>query len=228
MKSMPKWFLIPPAVAAMLVLGTLTMGNGSPKSAAPKAPAAVVAEAGDANVGENQPATAAVGRSQSIAGPKAPDFSQMVAALAAVLGLGVAGVYVLRQLRGPARASGGIPLLTLRQSLRLSPKQALHAIEFDERIVLVGESDRGLTLIDGGRLPERAADEAEVVGRPAGRALDVVADDDDGAVPKNLVIPRPEQAPARRSPTPPATKAAASARPTLADFRNLLQQAGRS
>lgn len=224
MKSIPKWFLVPPAVAAMLVLGTLTMGNDSPKSAAPKTAPAVAA---DADVDQDQAAAPAAGRGQAIAGPKAPDLGQMVAALAAVLGLGVAGVYVLRQLRGPARASGGIPLLTLRQSLRLSQKQTLHAIEFDERIVLVGESDRGLTLIDGGRLPERAADEAEVLGRPTGRALDVVADDDDGAVPKNLVIPRPEKSPARRAPTPPATKAE-GAKPTLADFRNLLQQAGRS
>ena len=95
--------------------------------------------------------------------------------------------------------------------------------------MLVGESDRGLTLIDGGRLPERAADEAEVLGRPAGRTLDVVADDadDDGAVPKNLVIPRPEKAPARRAPTPPNAKAEGGAQPSLADFRNLLQKAGR-
>jgi flagellar protein FliO/FliZ len=226
MKSMPKWFLVPPAVAAMLVLGTLTMGNGSPKPIAPKANAAAVADG--AAVEQDQASAPAAGRGQTIAGPKAPDLGQMVAALAAVLGLGVAGVYVLRQLRGPARASGGIPLLTLRQSLRLSAKQTLHAIEFDERIVLVGESDRGITLIDSGRLPERAADEAEVLGRPAGRTLDVVADDDDdGAVPKNLVIPRPEKAPARRAPTPPATKAD-GAQPSLADFRNLLQKAGRS
>lgn len=219
MKSMPKWFLVPPAVAAMLVLGSLSMGEGSKPVAKPTA---AVADQ------EAAAATPAVGtRREPLAGPKAPDLGQMVAALAAVLGLGVAGVYVLRQLRGPARATGGATLLTLRQSLRLSPKQTLHAIEFDERIVLVGETERGLTLIDGGRLPERIADENEVVGRAPGRSLDVVADDhDDGAVPKDLVIPRPPAAAPRRAPTPPQTRAA-DASPSLADFRNLLQKAGR-
>jgi hypothetical protein len=66
-----------------------------------------------------------------------------------------------------------------------------------------------------------------VVGRAPGRTLDVVADDeDDGAVPKNLVIPRPEKAAPRRAPTPPQARNA-DASPSLADFRNLLQKAGR-
>lgn len=220
MKSMPKWFLVPPAVAAMLVLGTLSMGGGAKPAAKPTTPVV------EQDVAEAVPAVGT--RREPLAGPKAPDLGQMVAALAAVLGLGVAGVYVLRQLRGPARATGGATLLTLRQSLRLSPKQTLHAIEFDERIVLVGESERGLTLIDGGRLPERIADENEVVGRAPGRTLDVIADDhDDGAVPKNLVIPRPAAAAPRRTPTPPQSRTA-EATPSLTDFRNLLQKAGRS
>lgn len=217
MKSMPKWFLIPPAVAAMLVLGSLSMDGGAAKSKAVPAPAVADQEAA-------VPVPAVETRRDAPAGPKAPELGKMIGALAAVLGLGIAGLYVLRQLRGPARATGGATLLTLRQSLRLSQKQVLHAIEFDDRIVLVGETDRGLALIDTGKLPERAADEAEVLGRVAGVAL---ADaDDDGAVPKNLVIPRPEQSPTRRTPTPPANRTAA-ATPSLSDFRNLLQKAGR-
>ena len=51
--------------------------------------------------------------------------------------------------------------------------------------------------------------------------------EDEGATPRNLLIPRPELPPQRRIPTPPAMPAA---RPTpgLNDFRNLLQKAGRS
>jgi flagellar biogenesis protein FliO len=155
----------------------------------------------------------------------------MLTALAAVLGLGIAGVYVLRQLRGPARPSGDGKLMTLRQSLRLSPRHTLHAIEFDERIVLVGETERGLALIDGGKLPDRAADEAAVQARAA--AIAAADDDNDGgAVPKDLIIPRPERPlptrPLRAPATKPAAANAAASAPALADFRNLLQKAGRS
>ena len=227
MKPLPKWFLIPPAAAAIVVLGSLTQGSAAPARAANPAPATAPA-------GEPTPATdapAATARRESPIGPKAPDLGQMLTALAAVLGLGIAGVYVLRQLRGPARPSGDGKLMTLRQSLRLSPRHTLHAIEFDERIVLVGETERGLALIDGGKLPDRAADEAAVQARAA--AIAAADDDDDGgAVPKDLIIPRPERPlptrPLRAPATKPAAANAAASAPALADFRNLLQKAGRS
>ena len=119
--------------------------------------------------------------------------------------------------------------MALRQTLRLGARQALHAIEFDERIVLVGESDKGLVLIEHGKLPERAADEAEVLSRgELGRRIDAVAaDEDEGAVPKDLVIPRPDN-PARRLPKPPVEPATPAKKPGLGDFRNLLQKVGRA
>ena len=232
MKPLPKWFLIPPAAAALVVLGSLTQGsearpraaNPTATPAAPAAAAPVTTEAA-APAAADAPATAA--RRDAPVGPKAPDLGQMLATLAAVLGLGVAGVYVLRQLRGPARPTGDGKLMTLRQSLRLSPRHALHAIEFDDRIVLVGETERGLALVDGGKLPDRAADEAAVLARAAAAAA-AEDDADDGAVPKDLIIPRPDRPlPARPARAPIAKPAAAPAAPALADFRNLLQKAGR-
>jgi hypothetical protein len=97
--------------------------------------------------------------------------------------------------------------------------------------VLVGETERGLALIDGGKLPDRAADEAAVQARAA--AIAAADDDDDGgAVPKDLIIPRPERPlptrPLRAPATKPAAANAAASAPALADFRNLLQKAGRS
>jgi flagellar biogenesis protein FliO len=155
----------------------------------------------------------------------------MASALTGVLLLGVGGVLLLRRLRQGKGALHGAALIGLRQTLRLSAKQAIHAIEFDERILLVGEGDKGLTLLETGRLPERAADEAEVASRttdPAG-ATTMAEAADDGAVPRNLVIPRPAQALPRRLPTPATTPATRKAEnPALADFRNLLQKAGRS
>ena len=231
MKQFPKWLLVPPAVALLLVLGPLSMQGGATADPAAERAAALRAAtaplrddgagtetpAADANTTRSNPRTPAA--------PRTPDLWQMASALAGVLLLGVVGVAVLRKLRGGASPSGGGSLLTLRQTLRLSPQRALHAIEFDDRVLLVGENERGLTLIDRGRLPNSVADEAEVLARTAvqGRVDATVGDDDDdGAVPKDLVIPRP----------PAAARAAADAareRRTarLADFRNLLQQAGR-
>lgn len=221
MKSMPKWFLIPPAVAALLILGTLSMQGGPAASNEPPGtPKTTTAETGE---------TTGRGRREATPLPRTPDLTQMVSAMAAVLLLGVGGVMLLRHLRGPARAKAGASLMSLRQTLRLSQRQAVHAIEFDDRILLVGESERGLLLLESSRAPERLSDEAEVIARahvPAARATD---DDDDGAVPKNLVIPRPDQPVAARRPTPPAIKpTAGAANPGLGDFRALLQKAGRA
>ncbi|MFM1871836.1 MAG: hypothetical protein RL398_1258 [Planctomycetota bacterium] len=221
---MPKWLLVPPAAALLLLLGPLSMqGNGRTGGTAPAtnpAPAATTAA----------PDSPALGRAsgRSPAAPKTVDMFEMGSALVAVLLLGASGIYVLRRLRGGAVPTGGTALMTLRQSVRLSAKNVLHAVEFDDRIVLVGEGERGLTLLDAGRIPERVADELEVTSR-AGNTIDtVVADDeDDGAVPKNLVIPRPAQGPARRAPTPPKNPAEPRPQVGLGDFRALLQKAGR-
>lgn len=219
MKSMPKWFLIPPAIAALLLLGSMSMQNGgTPRDAAPaSAVAAPASGAPAASKGRETPAL-----------PRTPDLTQTISALAGVLLLGVGGVLLLRRLRGPARSPRGATLLTLRQSLRLSAKQAVHAIEFDDRILLVGESERGLALLDGGRLPERTADEAEVLSRGAVAPAGLAAHLDEGATPKDLVLPRPAAPQKPRLPTPPGSKPVERAPVGLADFRNLLQKAGRS
>jgi len=66
-------------------------------------------------------------------------------------------------------------------------------------------------------------DEAEVLARAVAAAN---AAEEDGAVPKNLVIPRPPGGPVRRptaAPAPAPTKTG-----PLEDFRTLLQKAGRA
>ena len=218
MKSIPRWFLIPPAAAALLILGSLAMqGSGKPGK-----------DGASATAAEPTAAPTAAERKQPQL-PRTPDLTQMASALVGVLLLGVGGVVLLRRLRQPARAPRGAALFALRQSLRLSPKQTIHALEFDDRLLLIGETERGLALLDTGKLPERDADEAAVLARPHA-APSTTAEDDDGAVPKDLVIPRPA-APARRLPTPPSSPAEREpqrASAGLADFRNLLQKVGRS
>jgi flagellar biogenesis protein FliO len=120
MKAIPKWLLIPPLVAALFVLGPLSM--------------------------------------QSAAAPawNWPDLWQMTAALLGLVLLGLvalgAGGLVPR-LRQRGRPAPGAKLVTLRQTLRLSARRSVHAIEFDDRILLVGEGERGLVLLETGRVP---------------------------------------------------------------------------
>ncbi|MBM4061001.1 MAG: hypothetical protein FJ265_07875 [Planctomycetes bacterium] len=224
MKSMPKWLLVPPAVGLLLVLGPLSMRGpaaaGAVDSAAAPASAADPAPAPATDLGKEKPVRPAL---QPVRGP---DLWQAGSALAAVLLLGTGGVLLLRRLRGGATPVRGAPLATLRQTLRLSSRQAVHAIEFDDRILLVGEHERGLVLLDSGRPPERAGDEAEVLARGSA-APAAPAADEDGATPRDLVIPRPERPGPRRLPAPPVAPGQ-RATPGLGDFRTLLQKAGRA
>ena len=221
MKSTPKWLLIPPVVAALLVLGPLSMGgNAQPQDTDAPPDAAAPAT-------ERTPARAKGELPGSLV-PRTPDMWSMSSALVGVLLLGGGVLLVVKKLRGGATPTGGGPLVTLRQTVRLAPKHAMHAVEFDGRILLVGETDKGLTLIERGQLPDAVDDEAAVLAR------DRADDDDDGAVPRNLVIPRPEQAPRRapsrpRSPSPAEATAnkADQAIARLNDFRSLLEKAGR-
>ena len=118
--------------------------------------------------------------------------------------------------------------MTLRQTLRLAPNKTLHAVEFDGRLLLLGASEKGIALLHaGGSTADAAADEATIAQRS--QAI-VEADEDEGATPKNLVIPRPER-PAQKLPTPPATPSEPPAekaqKDLLHDFRALLAKAGR-
>ncbi len=222
LQSAPKWLLIPPAVALLLVLGPLSMQGGTAVGAATKDSLPTAATPDQGAPGANDAATRP---SRSLpALPRTPDLWQMTSALVGVLLLGVGGLFAVRKLRGGATpVRGATPLVTLRQTLRLSTRQAVHAIEFDDRILLIGEHERGLSLLESGRLPDRAADEAEVLAR----TVAAPAADEDGAVPKNLVIPRPPMTPAQRA-SRAAARPAAKADVDLEDFRSLLQKVGRA
>ena len=121
MKAIPKWLLLPPFVAALVVLGPFAL--------------------------------------QTAATPDWhwPDLWQMTGALLVVTLLGLvllgAGGIVprLRQRGQPA-----LGIVTLRQSVRLSARTCVHAVEFDDRILLVAEHGRGLVLLETGRVDASA------------------------------------------------------------------------
>lgn len=248
MKSTPKWLLIPPAVALLLILGPMSMGGGSssdpnqsPASAQPAATIPTSGQPASTRIGGGQPngtqpngsgpngnATTPNGSDKAIGSlvPRTPDMWKMASAFVGVMLLGVGALIVLKRLRGGATPSGSTALATLRQTIRLTTKQSLHAIEFDNRIILVGETDKGLSLIDRGSLPDAESDEATVLARQEEEA------DDDGAVPRNLVIPRPvkksNRAPKQPSVAPAQEPSKADAAiQKLNDFRTLLEKAGR-
>ena len=224
-----KWLLLPPAVALLIVLGPLSMRNDAarPQAEVATAPATeaspLVVAAPQADATQKEPKQ----KGSALPVPRTPDLWQVGSTLIGVLVLGGATVALLRRMR-TAPATGNTGAVTLRQTLRLAPNKTLHAVEFDGRLLLLGASEKGIALLHaGGSTADAAADEATIAQRS--QAV-VEADEDEGATPKDLVIPRPER-PAQKLPTPPATPGSVPAekpqKDLLHDFRALLAKAGR-
>ncbi|MCA8943400.1 MAG: flagellar biosynthetic protein FliO [Planctomycetes bacterium] len=197
MQANLKWLLLPPAIGLVLFLGPLQSGNTGTTSG--DAPATVPAEPARTNV------------------PSMPSAWQVSSTLVGVLLLGFVGIAALKRFRTQRPMTDG-DYVMLRQSLSLSQKQTVHAVEFDGEVLLLGESDGKLSVLHRGAATlDAARDEAEI------RSRMLEEDDlDDGAVPRDMVIPRPARpaAPAaRRRPDP---RVAAK----LANFKNLLSRVG--
>ena len=221
-----KWLLLPPAVALLIVLGPLSMRTNTAR--ATDVPQAEVAEAQPLPDALPAATQSPKGKTNALPVPRTPDLWQVTSTLIGVLLLGGATLMVLRRMR-TAPATGSTGAVTLRQTLRLAPNKTLHAVEFDGRLLLVGASEKGLQLLHaGGAAADAAADEATIAARSQA-AVAIEEDEDEGATPKNLVIPRPPK-PQQKLPTPPAVaneKAQPSGRDLIADFRTLLSKAGR-
>lgn len=141
MRAIPKWLLFPPLVAALVILGPLSMQSTAPAWSW-------------------------------------PDLWQMTAALVGLVLLGFvvlgAGGLVPR-LRQRGQPALGPKLVTLRQTLRLSAQQSVHAIEFDDRILLVGEHERGLVLLETGHVKADLDEIPRQLPMPRLRSPDVPA-----------------------------------------------------
>jgi len=224
----------------------MSMGGGGDATGSTQTPAAQPAASQPAFV---QSSGTEAAKSRAVPGslvPRTPDMWKMSSALIGVLLLGAGVLLVLKRMRGGVMPIGKTQLATLRQTVRLTGKQAVHAIEFDGRILLIGETDKSLSLLDRGSLPEAVSDEATVLARQQEE------DDDDGAVPRNLLIPRPEHPTQRTATQGPATHGNSAQRASLQrgqaqgntgrgntpskadvaiaklnDFRTLLEKAGR-
>ncbi len=219
-----KWLLLPPAVALLIVLGPLSMRGGDQRTQSDVATVPAPVTSAQAEPVQKEPKQ----KGSALPVPRTPDLWQVASTLIGVLVLGGATVALLRRMR-TAPATGNTGAVTLRQTLRLAPNKTLHAVEFDGRLLLLGASEKGIALLHaGGSTADAAADEATIAMRS--QLVVDIEDEDEGATPKNLVIPRPEK-PAQKLPTPPSTPAPAAtekpSRDLLNDFRALLAKAGR-
>ena len=187
-----KWLAVPPALALLLFFGPWR--NTPPQSVEVDAP----------RTATKDPRPAAV-----------PGTWQVLSTVFGLCLLGTAVVLGLARVRRNAQSTPG-NVVILRQSLRLSNRHAVHAVQFDDQILLLGECDASLRVLQASADPDVAAAEA-AAARASTR--DERNDDDEGAVLKDMVIPRPPQGVAR-----PA-KPARSASPALSDFRTLLKKA---
>ena len=221
MQAIPKWLLIPPALALVVFLGP--MGRGATEPTAPtQTTQATPTEQPRGNTDKGATGAGVVAL---------PGSMEVLGSLLGVLAIGGVALALFARLRRATPAANG-DLLALRQTLRLSPKQRLHAVQFDGRMLVVGESDGRLTLLATG--DDVDADAAAIRGR----------DDeaDEGAVPRDLVLtPQPrrtaakaaDRAPRRAATTTTATATAATSAPVpakaaLGDFRALLKRVGNS
>ena len=200
MQARYKWLILPPAVALVLFMGPLRDVGMPPIN------------------DERVPEVSSQGTSlESEVGQgiiPMPSAWQMGSTLLGVLLLGGAGIMLLARLRrGPT--GGSSDLMSLRQSLRLSQRHKIHAVQFDHRLLLLGECDGQLTLIKAGSDPEAMADEEHLAARGI--------EEDTGAVPRDMVIPRPGTAVTRR-PRPPKSGTGSQSHPTVDEFKDLLRR----
>ena len=186
MKAQWKWLFLPPALALVVLLGPL----GPAARTAPVEAQSVPPPTSANSIGDRTIDT--------------PSLWRVGSTLLGILLLGGVGLTILAKAkrRGPENPA---LVAQLRQSLRLGPKGRLHVVQFDGRMLLIGETDGQVALLDQGADPQSAADEDEILER----------DGEDGAVLRDMVIPRP--APKTASPT-------VQARKNLADFQALLKR----
>jgi flagellar biogenesis protein FliO len=195
-----RWLVLPPAIALVLVLGPLSTGSGVASDT--PGPATTAPAAAENAVSSTRPGAGL---------PDMPGLRQVGSALCGVLLLGAAVVWIAARLRGRMAGPDG-SLVTVRQSVRLAPRQTLHVVQFQDDILLLGASEAGLAVLQSTSAPDAARDQST--------ALAQADDADDGVVLRDMVIPRQQPVAA----APPAKPAAQN----LAGFRTLLKETRRA
>jgi len=214
MRSKYAWFLLPPILALIVFLGPLQNLNDSTSPANNTK----TSTSADANAKVNADTSPAAARRSEIGSqlPQLPNLWQISSTLVGVLLLGVVFLGLFRKLKETSRVTPGSPLV-LRQSLRLSAKHHVHAVQYEDQILVLGACDNSISVLCTGENPDVAEDEATIRDRD---------EEDEGAVPRDMVLPRPDKQP-RRLPKQPAVGPglAEEAARKLSNFRTLLKRA---
>ncbi len=157
-----KWLAIVPLLAAVMVFGPVLFSGGNSNAPA----------ANDGTWRRNAETAAT------------PSFLTLGTSLGVVLLLAVGGIFLLRRLQA-GQEHAREREIRVKESRRLSPKRSLHLIRAADRLLLLGESEVGLQL-----LADLTPREPEVT-LPASAPVAVEPEplEEDGAVPRDLVIP---------------------------------------
>lgn len=132
-------------------------------------------------------------------------------------------IYLIRKAQGGLETTKDREI-KLKESKRLSGKRVLHLVRAADRMLLLAESEHGLHLISDLTPSEEVLAAEDLANElQASRTLTQAPDDDedDGAILRDMVIPRPDKPnqhshPARGKPAPH----------TVAEFKKILQQLG--
>ncbi len=199
MRSKYAWLLLPPILALIVFLGPLqNLGNDTSPAKTSTNASPAMARRGD------------VGSQLHL-----PSFWQISSTLVGVLLLGVVFLGLIRKLKENSRSTPGSPLV-LRQSLRLSAKHHVHAVQYEDQILVLGACDNSISVLCTGEDPNVAEDEATILDRD---------EEDGGAVPRDMILPRPDKQ-RRKLPKKPAAPPglAKDTAGKLANFRTLLKR----
>lgn len=199
MRDKLRWLAVPPALALLLMFGPWRNNTASRNpSAGTQTSGGVEAATVESSAGDSaKPGTVAL-----------PDLTQVVCTVLGVCLLGAAIVMGLARVRASATGSG--TALAVRQSLRLSGRHTVHAVEFADKLLLLGECEGSLRVLHSGDDPQLAP--------AASRTALPPEPDDDGVVLKDMIIPRPprgDTSAVPRSASQPPSRG-------LRDFRALL------
>lgn len=147
-----------PALALVLVMvptGERTQRRGVARTADPVSTEADAAEAPETEATSESERTAS---SRTGREPLGPDFTELATMLGLVLIVGVAGLIVLRRVKQTQQGGDDQGPLRVRQTVRVGQRHRLHAIEFEGRVLVVGDSEQGLSLLTEERLANHDAD----------------------------------------------------------------------
>lgn len=163
-----KWLLLPPAIALILFLGPLRGGIGT---VAPT------------DEGQGSIPPTAITPGEGI--PVIPGMDQIISTLLGVLILGAVGIIVFAKTRKPKSSGLRTGLVEHKQTLRVTAKHQVHVLQFDGQLLLLGTCESNMTILRSGESSDATADELALVAR------DQEEEEEEGAVPKDMILPRP-------------------------------------